>query len=282
LIWETKVTVPENLLVLLVPLFALALHRARLVGSRLWAAVAGVLVAAASLTHALYLVGIAAGTLVLIASCHGLRRDALNAAIFLAVASLPTGLWVARNAQLGWPGLATGFGLHYWKGVYAFERLRSDPVSYFQDHDADSNAFVQSLPEMKNLMLTNAARSDPKVNAILDRAATTHAQSRPGEVFMKTLIKVPLAWVQQQTPLRSLANALLVLPLLLGAARGAWRGGTRVLAVSLPLAFLNLAAAAVFVEGIPMRYALPWIPLTAVLAVAGWRARRSCEPSGGG
>jgi 4-amino-4-deoxy-L-arabinose transferase-like glycosyltransferase len=268
LVWQAKVTTPENLLLALLPLFAIALRRASVGQSASWAAAAGTLAAAATLTHAQYLGLLFAGVLALLGAGIRRRRPRMIG-VFAVVFALTVGAWVERNARHGYVGIATGFGFHYWKGVYSFEILRTDPVSYFRDHDADSTQWLRSIPGLAGIPLINAVRSDPYWNRVLDRLALDDAWNRPTDTLAKVAVKTPLAWVQQQTPLRSLFNALLVLPLLAFALRGA-RSGRDVIVLWMPVVLLNLAAALVFVEAIPMRYALPWIPLTAILAAKGW------------
>ena len=269
-IWETKVTVPENLLVLLMPLAAIALLRAREEHGIAIAVLAGALAGGIALTHATYQV-LAAVVPFLIWSG---RRDRRLAAAMLCLAGFAavTVPWVVRNRTVaGYTGVAAGFGFHYFKGVYAFDQLRSGRT-YFRDHDVPSGEAVSSMLARAGLgpISSDDARSDPARNRYLDRAAVEHMLANPGYTAIKTLTKVPLAWVHQQTAKRSVLTAVMLAPFFILAclngrrlARGAFG------ALALLILSMNVAAAAVFSEAIPMRYVLPLLPLLFVLAAAG-------------
>ncbi|MHB0970169.1 MAG: ArnT family glycosyltransferase [Thermoanaerobaculia bacterium] len=273
LVWESKVTVPENLLVVLTPLLALCLVRA---GSRLswrYAALAGVVAGYTALTHALYqaAIPVAAVALVFMVQAPWRKRAVLATAFLLPAVVLP-GSWVTRNSmQSGYDGLATGFGLHYWKGVYSHEILTSNPRDYFRDHEIESTDYVGRMLRARGIdgIESNDERSEAARNELLDRMATAHAIDNPLYTIEKTAAKIPLAWVQQQSPLRSAATGLLLAPLLAAAALGAWLRARALLPLWLSLLALNVAAAMIFVEAMPMRYALPWLPLVAALAAVG-------------
>lgn len=278
LVWETKVTVPENLLVVLVPLFALALCRLAARVSGRWLLIAGGVAGYAAITHALYQVLIVAGVAAILSTRHPIRTRVASAAAFLLIAVIPVMAWSIRNAaESGYMGVAAGFGHHYWKGIYNHEVLRRDAIGYFRDHDIAATEWVSDLLRVRGLdgIESDAERSDPRRNVVLDRLALRHMLAHPLYSVAKTLIKSPLAWIQQQSPVRTLLNAVMVLPLLAGAAFGVARAPRELVPLWIPLILLNLAAGATFVEGMPMRYALPWIPLVAVLLLAALQGPRS-------
>ncbi|HET7712742.1 MAG TPA: glycosyltransferase family 39 protein [Thermoanaerobaculia bacterium] len=273
LIWESKVTVPENLLVVLTPLLAFVLLRAGSRRSWRHAALAGLIAGYTALTHALYQVVIPAAAVALVFMVRASwRTRVVLASAFLVPAIGLTASWVIRNSiHSGYSGLATGFGLHYWKGVYAHEVLRSNPRDYFRDHEVESTEYVGRMLRARGIdgIESNDERSDPARNELLDRMAVGHAVANPVYTIEKTVAKIPLAWVQQQSPLRSATTALLVAPLLALAGVAAWLHRRELLPLWLPLLVLNVAAAMIFVEAMPMRYALPWIPLVAALDAVG-------------
>ena len=270
LVWETKVTVPENLVVVLLPLASWALIRS-IDSTRLaWAAAAGAIAGISAVTHALHQVLIPAGVMMLVLlSRLPWQRRFVNAIVFALVAAAPVLAWSWRNqAVTGYRGLATGFGHHYWMGIHTYEILRRDPVDYFRDHGDAAGAAVNArlAAAGHGTIDSNEARSDPAKNRFLDATAMEHALANPLFTIGKVAVKAPLAWVQQQSPRRSLLNAVLLLPLILPAIAGALLGGRALVPVWFPVVLLNAGAAFVFVEGAPMRYALPWIPAAAILA----------------
>ncbi len=261
-IWETKVTVPETLLA---ALFAALLYAVKGLGSSATRAlVVGLLAAALTLSHPLYQV--------LIIPLLGLalvRRRALVIACLLLGFALPVSVWIARNARLGYRGVATGFGYHYLKGVYEFELLLSGGP-YFRDNDPAAAEYADAVAKRAGLsgIITDAERSDPAINHALDRLAIEHLRSHPFAMMAKTAVMLPLGWIHQQSPSRSALTAILLLPLVLLAFRSRGLGVIAVLILS-----VSLAAAAVFVQAIPMRYALPQIAGLALLAGAGWNSK---------
>ena len=202
-VWETKVTVPENLLVLLIPLAFLGLKRS--------AALAGAAAAWSALTHGVYPVLALFVVLMLI-----VMKRFRAAAIAAIVIAIPLACWTARNAHLGFRGLATGYGYHYFRGLYDYQQHD------LRDHNIEEQDYVSQITVAAGLpsMATDDARSDPTVNKWLDRKATEHLLAHPGLTIVKTLTNMPKAWIRQQTTARSVANALLLLPLLILAAIG--------------------------------------------------------------
>jgi 4-amino-4-deoxy-L-arabinose transferase-like glycosyltransferase len=278
LIWETKVTVPENVMVVLIPAAFLLLARTRASHSAALALALGAAAGATALTHASYQVLVVGVVAALLwpnfegspprrdgSTAHRARAAVLVVIAFLAVVSP----WVARNRRIGFTGIATGFGYHYWKGVYDFDLLLHHGT-YFRDNDIPATEFVDRILRDRGFegIDTNPERSNLEVNRFLDHSAALHMRSHVGYTVAKTLVKMPLAWVQQQTPKRAAVTAVLLLPLFFLAVRGVARRHD-LFPIVIPLLVLNAAFASVFVEAIPMRYALPLLPLVAILAGAG-------------
>jgi len=255
-VWETKVTVPENLLVLLIPLAFLGLKRS--------AALAGAAAAWSALTHGVYPVLALFVVLMLI-----VMKRFRAAAIAAIVIAIPLACWTARNAHLGFRGLATGYGYHYFRGLYDYQQHD------LRDHNIEEQDYVSQITVAAGLpsMATDDARSDPTVNKWLDRKATEHLLAHPGLTIVKTLTNMPKAWIRQQTTARSVANALLLLPLLILAAIGLRRDRT-LWPIALAIVMITAAASAVSIDAIPMRYALPMMPLLAILAGSGCEVTR--------
>jgi hypothetical protein len=268
LIWESKVSVPENLLVALFPFYVLALLKAIREDSLSWACIAAVLAAGLALTHGLYQLLVPLGTLVMIVGKRRLRR----AACYLCLSAALIAPWAIRNYRLAGynVGVATGFGYHYFKGLYTYGRLVQG--DYFRDFDAEGDAYVRAVAGI-SIDNDTAFRSDPTVNRKLDTQAKDDVLHRPFFFFTRGLVRLPLIWVQQQNRARSLITALLLLPLVLlsfvgffgdGAFSGQWT-------ISVILLAMNFVFAAIFAEAMPMRYALPWMPLLSVLSARGIR-----------
>jgi hypothetical protein len=268
-IWETKVTVPETLLSALVAAAALALALVNATRGPRIALLLGGLAALLALTHPIYQVALLpfAGS-ILAGTAPRARKLASLAAMILAF-SLPVGLWLLRNHRAGYDGLATGFGYHYFRGVYGFDRLlRGEP--YFRDNDAPARAFIDGILREGGFAGVDwgIGLSDPVIQRYLDGRAREHARLHPGYDLAKTVVKTPLAWVQEKSAAWSAANAVLVLPLFALAAV-AVRRRARLWIPALVLLSINAAMAFVAVEAIPMRYALPLVPLLAILAGGG-------------
>jgi 4-amino-4-deoxy-L-arabinose transferase-like glycosyltransferase len=273
LIWETKVSVPENLLVALVPGVLLAFvlwHQGNGVG---WAALAGALAGWATLTHGLYQVLLPVLLVaVLSVGVPWRRRLAGAAALALAAAAVVTPWTLHTSDAAGrWIGLATGFGHHYLKGLRTFDLL-ARPGDYFTDIEGMLWKEMRSLVAREGFDSRDDTliRSDPAINRRLDELARADLNARPVAAALRTAVRVPLFWVQQQSVLRAVLTAALLAPLFSLAIRGLRRSGRASdwTAAAMLLA-INLAAAAVFIEARPMRYALPLIPLLAVLAARG-------------
>jgi hypothetical protein len=229
-----------------------------------------------ALTHPIYLVVL----LPFLAGIAWMRIDRFRKvaalSLLLATFSVPIALWVVRNHRLGYDGISTGFGYNYFRGVYAFDALL-DGRPYFRDHDRPAFAFVNAKLRGAGLEPydSNQRRSDPSLNVFLDRLAIRHLEAHPLYSTTKALVKMPLAWVQQQTALRSAINAALLAPLFLLVPAPAWgrRRSERLGAIFLTIFVVNAAFAAVAVEAIPMRYMLPLVSPLAMLAGAGLSAR---------
>jgi 4-amino-4-deoxy-L-arabinose transferase-like glycosyltransferase len=269
-IWETKVTVPENILVALLPALGLLLLKLHRTPSLRIAALAGLLSGVVTLFHATYQVLLfLIPILLILVRAPRLRRII---PVFVLAFSCLVAPWVMRNHLVaGYTGISAGFGLHYFKGVYAFDQLL-ERAPYFKDHDVPATEWVSQLLADEELgpIVTNEARSDPRRNAYLDSRAISHMIGSPGYTLAKVVIKLPLAWVHQQSAKRSALTAVLLLPLfglLLMNARRLLEP-ERALLLGLMLG-INLAVALVFSEAIPMRYVLPLVPLLAVLSMGG-------------
>jgi hypothetical protein len=276
LIWETKVTVPENVLVVLVPAAMLAVGHLRRGASLRWAVVAGATAAYAALSHGVY-PAFAIAILVAIAAM-GRWKAALVAALIIAI---PLVAWTMRNAGLGYRGLATGFGYHYFKGVYDFDLIASGWRN-LRDHDVPSQEYVSRMVEQVGFpsMASNAARSDPAVNRWLDAQAVEHVLAHPGYTVVRVIGGMPLLWVRQQTPTRAAVNALLIAPLFVMAVIGL-RRRRDLWPIAMTIVLMSAAIAFVTTDAIPMRYGLPMLPLLAILAVVGsGRLARSARRNG--
>lgn len=275
LIWETKITVPENLLVALVPATFAALGRWRSTGSLLWLVATGVLAGIAALTHALYqllLPGLLISLFFLDESRHWFKRAA-SICIVGATCLVVIMPWLIRNTHIaGRPvGIATGFGLHYLRGLHSWGVLSSGG-RYFRDHDRDSAAFVEGI--LHSAGFENRSdyyvRSDPETNRFLDAEAWRDIRAKPARVVLRALVRSPVLWTHQQTPLRTLLTGLLLLPFLILSIRGVFRCWHRHLVGPLStLLALTCAAASIYPEAIPMRYALPLLPLLILLSAHG-------------
>ena len=266
-VWESKVTVPENLLFALVPAALLVLARAGR-GPR-WAILAGLVGAAMALTHPTYQVILVPSAVVIALLPLDRAKKLVTFSLLLCAFSVPISLWAVRNSRFGYAGVTTGFGYNYFRGVYAFDVLLAGG-QYFRDHDVPATVFIDRHLQAAGLapIDSNGARSDPRLNDFLDRSAIAHLEAHPVYSTMKILMKMPLAWVQQQTPLRSAATALLLAPLFV-LAFGAIRRRKVLRVVLFMILVVDAAFAAVSVEAIPMRYMLPLIPPLAILAGAG-------------
>jgi dolichyl-phosphate-mannose-protein mannosyltransferase len=276
LIWETKVTVPETPLCTLVAATCWALARLSESGDLSWSVVCGALVTYAALTHPLYQILIFIAVLTTAVMRIPLKRKIAAAVVMVAIYCVGTGPWIVRNQRIAgyYFGVASGFGLHYWKGTYDFEALIHGRP-YFRDNDVPATMWVSSIVRSAgfNGVETNLERSDPAINRFLDTSAMEHLRSHPIYTLAKIVVMMPLAWVHQQTPLRSACNALLIAPFFLLAATGlpGWRNGFVIVSM---LLVVNAAAALVFVQAIPMRYMLPLVPLLGIMSGHGYDAFR--------
>lgn len=278
-VWETKVTVPENLLLALFPAALLAVLAA---GRGLRCVLlTGLIGAGMALTHPTYqVIVLPLATAVAFLSMDR-QRKLLSLALLLTSFCVPVGLWILRNHRLGYDGVATGFGYNYFRGVYAFNVLLAGG-QYFRDHDEPAIAFVNEQLRAARLgsFDSNHRRSEASPNALLDERAIQHLEAHPVYSAVKVLVKMPLAWVQQQTPLRSAATALLLAPLFLLAAAGVRRRKSLWI-ILFTLLIVNASFAAVAVEAIPMRYMLPLLSPLGILAGAGFSRSGSAATCAG-
>ena len=272
LIWETKVTVPENLIAALVPLLAWILARYFRSGLRTWLAIAaGGAVGWLVLCHGFYQPLVVLLPAAMLFKDRKTSADYRAAALVLGAALLVVVPWMLRNAHIAghFVGTATGFGFHYFKGEY-YADLLLNGGPYFSDRDPEAVLSVSRRLQAAGYPLQpdTVFRSDPEANRFLAQQAVSDMLQHPGRQVLKGSVRFFLAWVREQTPARSLFNALFSGPLLLLAVWGAWcRRRSRVhLALLLIMVFVNFTVAVVFPEAIPMRYVLPLVPLAAVLA----------------
>lgn len=279
LIWETKVSVPENLLVALVPGLTLAWAQWWSGGGWGSAALAGALAGWAVLCHGLYQALVPVLAIAMLLAGRDRRPRFTGLATFIAAAAMVLLPWTALTAHAAgrWIGVATGFGHHYAKGLRSFALL-AHPAAYFHDLEGELRAEILSVVQREGFAAEDDAliRSDPEINRRLDALALADLRARPVAAAVRAAVRAPLFWVQQQSLLRAGINAILLVPLFALAMRALRRNASalRWVIAAVVLA-VNLAAAAVFVEARPMRYALPLVPLLAALAAAGLEGRRT-------
>lgn len=271
LIWETKVSVPENLLVALVPAVFVALGLWLESRRMLWLVVMSLLAAWLSLTHGIYqvfLVGPLLGVLLArdLAPPKKVVALAMVGAIWLALV-VP---WMQRNERImGYPvGVAASFGFHYFKGLHNYEVLRQGG-NYFRYLDPEATEAVAQMLVADGFSLrpdSTEGRSDPEVNRHLGEKARRHLQGNLLYTVQKVVVKMPLGWIVQRSAKRCLMTAILVAPfILLALYRLFWHFDREVIAPLASLLAVNAAAAAVYIEAIPMRYVLPLLPLLFVI-----------------
>jgi hypothetical protein len=279
-VWETKVTVPENLLLVLLPAALLALAAAG--RSFHWVTLTGLIGAGMALTHPTYQVIVLPLATAIAFLPIGRGRKLISFSLLLITFCIPISLWILRNHRLGYDGVATGFGYNYFRGVYAFNVLLAGG-QYFRDHDQPAIAFVNGQLRAAGLgsFDSNLRRSDLSPNALLDERAIQHLEAHPFYSAAKVLIKMPLAWLQQQTPIRSAATALLLAPFFLLAAAGVRRRKSLWI-ILFTILIVDASFAAVAVEAIPMRYMLPLMSPLAILAGAGLPRREGSAATGAG
>ena len=271
LIWETKVSVPENLLVLLLPLAVFALLRLLQNGRLFYSLFFGLVCALISLCHASYFIPALIGIVILLFDC--IRKKQFKPIIVVVTIFVCVVLpWMQRNIALGLESYApaSGFGLHYFKGWFYFERLFSNE-SYFEDLEQASTNYVNALLAMNDRTAINSdkERSNVEKNNFLDAKARDHIKSNLFANVIKSFVKAPLMWVRQQSVGKVWLNVLFLFPLFLGALVGVKRlKPVHRITFFLMLFCSSLGFGFVFIECAPMRYALPFLPLLAVLAAS--------------
>lgn len=275
-IWISKTIIAENLLLFLVPLqfyfLFLCTRESTTSGRRTIHAIsAGVLAGMLYLTHAGYLAFIA-GTLIalfLVAKKHCILIVPVYLCSLLCIASP----WIYRNHSLGFTSSssATGFGLHYFKGWFYFTELKKGN-SYFIDLEAESALYANNHIISYGLQPVHSGRdrSNPENMKSIDALAKTHLKEHLPENLLKTMIKIPLLWVRQQSATRALVNTALILPLFLLATLALFTRRRPFFLLALPTLTFSAAMALVFIEDAPMRYALPHIPVLTTLAAIGF------------
>jgi 4-amino-4-deoxy-L-arabinose transferase-like glycosyltransferase len=285
LIWESKVTVPENLLIVLVPLFFILLasyyeERNHLRRAILCGAIWGWIV----LTHGTYQVLLPVIVLALFLARPKKPRQ-IRWVIFFFIGFMgAVSPWLIRNYLVaGYPvGVATGFGYAYFKGNYNYEVLISGK-NYWRDLDQDSDKYV--IAKLKEAGIEypgdSLFRSDPAMNRFLDREALRDIIDRPDVFVIKGIARFGLAWIHQQNGVRTIFNLMMVLPLFAAASIGVLRLRKEQLFIALILfvVTMNFFIASIFPEAIPMRYVLPLLPLLSVFASAGFAKQVPGSPT---
>lgn len=274
LIWVTKMTVPENLLVALVPGVFWALGRWKGEGRWRWLLLGGLLSGWAALTHGLYQVFVIAVLATVLLVRRPWRERLAAVGVITICYGVVVGPWAVRNARIaGYAvGAATGFGYHYFKGLYTWEMLRSGGA-YFHDRDAAAERSVAAILATAGFRADErrSPRSDPAINRFLDERARADILARPGAFALRALVRAPLLWLQQNTALRSAATGLLLAPFALLAVAGLWPAWDREhLGLGLALVTVTLVTAGIFPEARPMRYALPLTPLLFFFSARGY------------
>jgi 4-amino-4-deoxy-L-arabinose transferase-like glycosyltransferase len=272
LIWESKVSVPENLLVALVPaamIFLLRFFRDYL--SSAGAVVAGLLIGYICLCHGMYQFFLVCFTGAMFLKRNKKARDYRAIVILLSVAILVVVPWTVRNYSLAnrYIGTATGFGLHYLKGERNFELLLSGG-DYWNNQDEEIHAQLMAEAQERGLFIPDEThlRSSPAVNEYFDQKAREHIKRHPWRQVTKAIIRFPLAWFQQQNLIKWILNIALMAPLLVMAVVTSWRRRKEPPFVALTVIWfsMNCIIAAIFPEAAPMRYVIPLLPLVAILA----------------
>jgi hypothetical protein len=171
---------------------------------------------------------------------------------------------VRNRIVAGYPvGVASGFGMHYFMGEFNYQLLLHGE-GYFRDNDAAAKDSVRRLAESAGFdgIDLGTWRSDPSISRHLDALARADVLERPTYNLGKMIIRLPLTWIHQQNERRTIANAALLLPLFLAGGVGlAFRFKPYRSGLLGGLLLINCAFAVVFAEAIPMRYALPLLPL---------------------
>jgi len=252
-IWINRLTIPENLLYFLVPCSLYYVLK------RYYCA--GVVLGGLCLTHATYLVYAMSVLAILLFSC---KRFFLITLLGMCLVITP---WLIRNSSYGYNSLATGFGQHYFIGWYYYKQL---PFNYWQSSNFNeahlySRQYAQQYGEAA--IVSNQDRSNIQLNQAYDKLAIKHIKSHFFENVFKTMVKMPLFWIQEQTICKSLVNILLVFPFAGLALICFFRRNVALLSV--PVVFLSLSFAFVCVECAPMRYALPLMPCLIIMAGIG-------------
>jgi len=100
-------------------------------GEPLWAAVCGGLLTFAALTHPLYQALIVAVIVSSAVMKIPLKRRIAAAVLMIAIYCVGVGPWVIRNERAAgyYFGVSSGFGLHYYKGIYNFDALIHGPTT---------------------------------------------------------------------------------------------------------------------------------------------------------
>ncbi len=271
-VWITKSSIPENLLLILVPLQLLLaikyLQEKNILTVFLFGVVNGLL----CLTHASYLAFSLASFLALII---GLKLKEVLPVIILLLAGFLITLfpWTLRNQTAGYSSVttATGFGLHYFKGWYYFEQLQ-ERKPYFKNLEAESAKFANNYIQNQGLptVLNSRDRSNFENMAKIDHLATEHLLQNLKLNYLKLFVKAPAMWIRQQSNSRTILNLILLFPIVLlawfGIKKLAWQ---KEILVALPMIALTATMSLVFIEDAPMRYALPIFPLMVILAGVG-------------
>jgi len=277
-IWITKVTITENLLLSLVPLvvfFGLKYIRSEKIQDGL---ACGAALGLLCLTHSSY-VAFTAGFLLAILLGSSIKTGWSRMLLISLAAIVIISPWTLRNHSHGFTSIqtATGFGLHYLKGLYYFDQLLAGDTYFANLEIASAEYANRFISENLNLTIdSDKDRSDLEKMQAVDNLARQHLFDNLSYNFAKVAIKSPLMWIRQQSPSRAALNFLLLVPLLFYAALALRRENwTSTILIVTPILSLTAAFALVFIEDAPMRYALPLFPLLAILAAAGMGGKKN-------
>ena len=272
-IWITKTSIPENLLMLFVSMtiyFGLKFLNSY---KNIFLILYSFSNALLYLTHASYLVFVFGSFMALVLSIGFKKMPRIiprTAIIFLLVFFATIAPYLVRNYSYGFKSIkiATGFGLHYFKGHFYFQEL-INKKPYFKNLEGESANYANQIFKKNNLQEINTSldRSNFIEMKKVDKLAVKHILENKVENILKVFLKTPLLWIRQQSFNRAILNLILILPLFYLAIKGAFRLSlNQSLIIILPLIFFNLLMSLVFIEDAPMRYALPIFPLLVILA----------------
>lgn len=265
-IWQSRLSLPENLLYFLVPLTVLVLLK----NKTLWKSLlAGILCGLLALTHSAYLSILPIGLLSIsmIKTSDSIFKLKMTLCITIGMITAITPWMLRTNSITGKLQISAGFGHHYLKGKKFGEEL-SNPRLYFTDIDQKIADYLTSKFELKNNISSLVSRNSVEVNQKLDNIALSKIKSLSlTENFNNIAMKTILFWIQQQNFKHAIVTAVIVLPLLAICILCLFfKPSQEVFLIFLFILSVNLAFAFVFIEGRPLRYSLSLMPLVFILS----------------